>query len=130
LYEDGKRKSAAAQAHQKEKTDQIVVADEKRHCGYQLGVTAAEKATPEEEKCGYEYDSGRLKRVSGRQRISSRDHPNQAGYGDNGSERIGNASRLYVAIGDDREDADRGNNDYRLHRSALETRDVPSWRAG
>jgi hypothetical protein len=117
--EDRERKGAAAQAHQEEKAQQIMVADEESHSRYQLGVATTENTAPEKEECHCENHGARLKGMSDRQRVAGQYHLNHAEHSDGGAKHIRNASRTHIAKGNDGEYTDCGNHDYRLHRSIL-----------
>jgi hypothetical protein len=53
--ENDECKHSTASTHQKKKIEQLLMADDQRHGGYQLCVATAKGAAPEEKKCDGEY---------------------------------------------------------------------------
>jgi hypothetical protein len=75
---DGQRKRSTENAHQDEKSQQILVAHKQCHRGYQLGVTAADYAAPEQEPSHGQDHRPRCESVSGRDVIMGENDAEQS----------------------------------------------------
>src|SRR4051812_32199509 len=102
-----------------------MVANQQYRCGYELGITAAEKSPPEQQERSDENQDTGTDCIERDSQIADHGEANETECGNRDNQSIRNSKGLNVAICSDNEQGDTKDQDYLIHnilRKILEKR--------